>query len=280
MRTARQAPRVSAIAIAPADKQTVYVGVGEGCAKGSPLPGWVTTNGGSSWRETAPGITGLAVDPLDAKHAYAATCTGVRESRDAGATWKSLTGARVDSYDPVLIAISPADPATLYVAHVSEGGSVRVQRSSDGAATWQDASVGADLSGPISLAIDAKNPRAVLLSTTQGLYITTDAGENWRQSTRGLESTIAARGQVPLSSTTTVIADPVVGGRYWLGSNATIAGSSDMAVFTTNDGGASWRVVAPGLRATSVRGMGLAGADADRRLFATTEDGVWQVNLP
>lgn len=280
MRTARQAPRVSALAIAASDKQTAYVGVGEGCAKGNPLPGWVTTNGGGAWRETASGITDLAVDPKDAKHVYATTCTGPQESRDSGATWKPVPGAGVSSYDAVLLALAPSDSRVLYVVSVSEGGTARVRRSGDGGATWRDASAGAKLSGPLSLAVDATDPNRALLSTFQGLYLTTDAGVNWRQATRGLESTVLPSGQVPLSAVTAVVADPTVSGRYWLGSDATLAGGADMAVFMSVDRGASWRSVAPGLQATSVRGLALSGAGKEQRLFAATDDGVWVTRLP
>lgn len=280
MRTPAQAPRVSALAIAPADINTVYVGVGEGCAKGDPLPGWVTTNGGTSWRETARGITGLAVDPKDAKHLYATTCAGVQESRDSGATWKPVAGAGVTGYDPVLIALAPSDPRRLYVVNVSEGGTVRIRRSSDGAATWRDANVATELSGPLALAVDAVKPDVVLLSTFGGLYITRDAGANWRQVTKGLEATLGAPGQVPLSYNTTVVADPGVGGRYWLGSDATLAGGSDLAVFMSTDGGASWRTVAPGLAATSVRGLAPIGTGPRQALFAATDDGLWATTVP
>lgn len=280
MRTARQATRVSALAIAPSDKQTAYVGVGAGCAKGKPLPGWVTTNGGETWRATVSGITDLAVDPKDAKHVYATTCTGLQESRDSGATWKPVAGAGVSGYDSTLLALAPSDTRVLYVVSVSEGGTARVRRSGDGGATWRDASIGAELSGPLALAIDAVDPNLVLLATFQGLYITTDAGVNWRQATRGLESTVLSGGQIPLSSITTVVADPTIGGRYWLGSDATQTRGTDMAVFMSTDQGASWRVVAPGLQATAVRGLAVSGVGKEQRLFAATEDGVWVTSLP
>lgn len=280
MRTARQAPRVSALAIAASDKQTAYVGVGAGCAKGKPLPGWVTTDGGGAWRQTVSGITGLAVDPKDAKHVYATTCTGLQVSRDSGATWKPVPGAGISSYDAVLLALAPSDSRVLYVVSVSEGGTARVRRSGDSGASWRDASVGAELSGPLALAVDATDPNLALLSTFQGLYITTDAGVNWRQATRGLESTVLPSSQVPLSSVTAVVADPTIGGRYWLGSDATLAASTDMAVFMSVDRGASWRAVAPGLQATSVRGLALSGVGKEQRLFAATDDGVWVTSLP
>lgn len=280
MRTARQAPRVSALAIAASDKKTAYVGVGAGCAKGKPQPGWVTTNGGETWRETASGITGLAVDPKDAKRVYATTCTGLQESRDSGATWKPVPGAGVSGYDLTLLALAPSDTRVLYVVSVSEGGTARVRRSADSGATWRDASIGAELSGPLALAVDAADPNLALLSTFLGLYITTDAGANWHQATRGLESTVLRSSQVPMSAVTTVVADPTIGGRYWLGSDATLAGGTDMAVFMSTDSGASWRAVAPGLQATSVRGVALSGVGKEQRLYAATDDGVWVTSLP
>src|SRR5580693_2900226 len=94
---------IGSVAIAPSDKNVVYVGTGEGNNRQSSSIGdgvWGTTDGGEHWkylglRETQS-IQRVVVDPKDAKTAYVAAGghlfgpneeRGLYRTRDGGATW-------------------------------------------------------------------------------------------------------------------------------------------------------------------------------------------------
>ena len=306
-----QAPRVVAIATAGADprSQTVYVGVNQGCARGMRSRALVSGDGGFNWRElpeTVTDVTDFAVDPGSARTVYAVGCAGSFRSADAGATWEELRGARLDNYDPALIAIAPSESQTLYIAYVSEGGTVRVRRSTDGGTTWQDAHPPGDPVGPLALAVDSRDPAVVLLSTTTGLYKTTNGGRAWAL-VAWLESTatpvpgrpaatpVPARpaasptpggrpGASPaVSPVPTVLpaariagallADPEEQGRFWLGTGqGPIAGSG---VYRTNDAGVTWSRTAGGLEQLAVSHLALSGPRNARVVYAATGDGLW-----
>lgn len=276
---AGRAPRVSALAVAPSNAQIVYAGVGEGCAKGTTGPGFVSADGGATWRETGRDFVALAVDPRNARLVYALSCRGVERSADAGGSWELLAGARVDNYDPILIAIAPADPQTLYVAYASEGGAIRVRRSGDGGTTWQAADLPGEPFGPLSLAVDAADARAIYLSTTLGVYKSSNSGRSWELLTTGLEGTANAAGAPPGARTTSAIAaDPARAGVLWLGTGAGRAPGD--ALYGTRDGGRTWRKVVPTLNGLSVRALALAVQGSDRLLYVATDDGVWSLPVP
>lgn len=194
VRNTTQAPRVAALAVAPSNAQTVFVGVSEGCARGGTHPGFVSTDGGASWRESGDNLLAVAFDPRDARLVYAVSCAGVQRSNDTGMTWETLGGARLDNYDPVLIAIATADPQTLYAAYASEGGSVRVQRSTNGGTTWQEASPPGEPFGPLDFAIDGRDARIVYLSTLTGLYKSSNGGRSWDLLTSRLDDAMSGTG--------------------------------------------------------------------------------------
>src|SRR2546429_148983 len=167
-----------------------------------PRPARVSADGGATGRDRgqpARNVSGLAVDPKNARLVYAASCGGVLRSPDAGASWETLAGARLANYDPSLIAIAPSDPQTLYVAYASEGGTVRVRRSSDAGTTWQDANPPGDLVGPLALTVDATAAGTLYPSPTTGLYKTTNGGRARALLVRGLQETVDTKTTPTLS---------------------------------------------------------------------------------
>lgn len=93
-----------------------------------------STDAGKTWTKIAPGVDGpvdfhqLAVSLTDANVFYG-SYGSIQTSRDGGATWTIAGEAPGRLID---IAISPADPATVYAA--TETG---LMVSRDGAKTWQ-----------------------------------------------------------------------------------------------------------------------------------------------
>ncbi|HEX5501374.1 MAG TPA: hypothetical protein VFW96_02050 [Thermomicrobiales bacterium] len=275
VRTADQAPAVKAIAIAPSDTRTVYVGVSRGCARGGESPGYVSTDGGATWTETGTNLIAFAVDPQNAQLVYAVSCTGVLRSGDAGRTWDTLDGAKVENFDPTLIAIAPSNNQTLYVAYASEGGTVRVRRSDDAGTTWQDANPPGDLTGPLALAVDATDDQAVYLSTLSGVYKSANGGRAWELQSSGLEATTGGNGPAGTRTNSAIIADPGQHDRLWLGTGAGRASGS--GVYTTQDGGADWTKYSSGLEGHPIHALALGGTADQRLLYAATDDGIWSV---
>lgn len=93
-------------------------------------------NAGASWRglplpAREPGAY-LGVDPTNHDTLYAATLTGLERSDDAGGSWRPILAPVLPT---VRLAVSPADPRVLYLAHHDQSRYL-LQHSLDGGATW------------------------------------------------------------------------------------------------------------------------------------------------
>ncbi len=160
---------IGALAIAPSDPNTIYVGSGEGLQRPD-----------------------LSVGD------------GMYKSTDAGKTWRHL-GLR-DAQQIPAILVDPRNPNRLFVAVLGhpygpnpERG---VFRSVDGGETWQKVLYKDERTGAIDLAFDPRNPQtvyAVLWQAQQGpwengafsgpnsgLFKSTDGGTTWNPLTGGL----------------------------------------------------------------------------------------------
>jgi len=174
--------RLSAIAIPPAQPNTLYVG-----AKGSGV--WKTVDGGATWlpiADSLPTVTvaALALDPTDTDRLYMVSrAEGVYRSDDGGTSWQQRSDQDLQAIiHGGILLIDPDSPSRLYVAS-SDG----VQRATDGGATWQNVLSGGSVTG---LVMDPTNPShvyAALLhqadSGVAGIYETTDAGQTWTELT-------------------------------------------------------------------------------------------------
>ena len=245
--------RPDAIATAPSEPETLYVGTGRGVAK--------TTDGGRSWRLTGSDLRGrrmkgefyvrglegfvytLIVDPRDPNVVYAGTWNrGVLKSTDGGASWRR-TGLGAVSQ----LLFDPRDPGTLYAAAVGariaymdgmvkvwdgagRGRSGGVFKSTDQGESWVP--VGLQGTTVHALAIDPEHPGTMFAAAdAEGILRTTDGGATWREA--GL------KGQ----KITGLTLDP---------SNTDIlyatTPNSGLGVFKSEDGGRSrhWRSINPG----------------------------------
>ena len=184
--------RVDALAIAPGDPKTLYVGTGRGVFK--------TTNGGASWQATSSDLLAnetaerrqhrriegyvytLAVDRHDPDTVYAATWEkGVFKTTDGGASWRSI-GLRAVSP----LVLDPRDPETIYAGAVGAATGPTsilhasgVFKSSDGGASWHP--VGLRGTNVAALALDPQHPKTVYAGTDgKGVVKSTDGGRTWR----------------------------------------------------------------------------------------------------
>jgi photosystem II stability/assembly factor-like uncharacterized protein len=196
---------IGAIAIAPSQPRTIYVGTGE------------QTRGNGVFKSTDAGVTwtniGLAdthyidtilVDPQDANVVLvgasgdflASPARGVFRSTDGGKTWTKVLfkDDRAGVWD---MSFAPNDPRVVYAALASippdrgekgpEGPDAWIYKSTDEGATWQptgESGLPPDHRGRIGVAVaPGSGGRRVFAIMNQGLFRSDDGGTNWRRIT-------------------------------------------------------------------------------------------------
>lgn len=163
--------------------KVVLVASGTRCARGGPAPVYRSADWGAHWEQIATeALGGLVVDPANPSRFYAATCGGFVRSDDGGQTWSRLPNPIV-GFDGSAIAIGP-DSKTIVGALVSEGGTVRLVRSSDAGATFSQLAT-PDIWGIASLAI-GKGGRIDVVTNSHAIT-TDDGGKTWKIVDSGLD---------------------------------------------------------------------------------------------
>jgi photosystem II stability/assembly factor-like uncharacterized protein len=137
--------RVTTLAIDPRTPDTVYVG-----ARGTGV--WKTTDSGGTWAPMTDAlpltrVDAIAIDPARPNRVLMASPAGVFESRNAGAVWVHLTSRNLHP-----------------VGH--DGAALLVQNVPD------------PVIGPADSKPVLPQP-ALYLSSTDGLYVSTDGGRTW-----------------------------------------------------------------------------------------------------
>jgi photosystem II stability/assembly factor-like uncharacterized protein len=205
---------VGAIAVADADPNVIYVGMGESCIRGNVSYG-----------------------------------DGVYRSTDAGKTWIHL--GLEDTRHIARIQIHPKDPDLVYVAALGHAFGPNQQRgvfrSKDGGKTWEQVLFRSQKAGAIDLSLDPNNPRILYAAfwETQrtpwslisggpdsGLFKSVDGGDTWMELTNnpGLPNGLKGRIGIAVS--------PARSGRVW----ATIE-AEECGIFRSDDAGATWEKV-------------------------------------
>jgi photosystem II stability/assembly factor-like uncharacterized protein len=208
-----RAGSVGAVAVAPSNPNTVYVGMGEACLRGNLSSG-----------------------------------DGMYKSTDAGKSWTHIGLA--DSSQIGRISIHPTNPDLVFVAAVghpygpnSERG---VFRTKDGGNTWQKVLFVNDKTGAADITMDPSNAQVLYATTWQilrtpwnitsigaggGLYKSSDGGETWSRLTAGLPTGNLGKIGVTVS--------PVNPRRVW----ATVEADDKGGVYRSDDGGRTWQLL-------------------------------------
>lgn len=193
-----------------------------------------STDAGASWRPTSltsNWIDQVLPDPGDPETVYAQTGptiddgdSRILKSTDGGATWWPLfRPADMQAYDPGLLALDPAQPATLYV-----GSSAGLLKSTDAGATWHR--MHSDVASRVSsVTVDPRHPAIAYAGLDPGGVVKKVRGR-WYAINQGLGGT-----GVHETGVNDVAVDPYRSG--------VVYAATDTGLFKTTDGGQNWRRV-------------------------------------
>ncbi|TMC73395.1 MAG: glycosyl hydrolase [Chloroflexi bacterium] len=202
---------VGAIAVAPADPNVIYVGMGESCIRGNVSHG-----------------------------------DGVYRSTDAGQTWTHL--GLEDTRNIGKVRVHPEDPDTTYVAALGHAHGPNpergVFRTQDGGKTWKKGLYRNEKAGASDLSIDPNNPRIIYASFWEtirrpwelvsggpgsGLFRSNDGGDTWTEISRNKGLPSGMLGKIGIS------ASAAQSGRVYA-----VVEASDGAIFRSDNYGETW----------------------------------------
>jgi photosystem II stability/assembly factor-like uncharacterized protein len=203
---------IGAMAIAPSDPNTIYVGSGEADMRSDISYGngvYKSTDGGRTWKhiglEDTRQIGRILVDPQNPDlvfvaalgHAYGPNAErGVFRSADGGATWQKVL-YKDENTGAIDLAFDPNNPRTIFavmwqtcrppwnVYPPSNGPGNGLYKSTDGGSTWERLTGhGLPSEGPgrIGIAFSPSHPSRMYLivdAKQGGLYRSDDSGNNW-----------------------------------------------------------------------------------------------------
>lgn len=199
------------LAIDQAHPDTVWVGTGESNMRNSVSIGtglYKTTDGGNNWTmvglDSTEHIAKIQIHPTNKNVVYVAAPgplwsdskhRGLYKTSDGGKTWEKIlyVDEKTGCAD---VVVNPQNPDILYASmwqfrrtgysFDSGGKGSALYKSIDGGKTWKKLQNGLPKEeyGRIALALAPSEPTnlfAIVESKNTGLYLSTDAGENWKQ---------------------------------------------------------------------------------------------------
>jgi len=287
---------IGAIAVAPSDKNIVYVGTGEGNPRNNASVGdgmYKSIDGGEHWThiglEKSDKIARLVIDAKNPDIVYACALgrewgpseeRGVFKTTDGGASWKKVlyvdpqTSCSDISADPNNSNIIYAGMYTYrrWAWHLESGaGNTAVYKSVNGGASWERLSGADKLRGlprkamdRIGIAVAPSDPNIVyVISETKDegeLWRTDDAGQTWR----------------------TVNRDPNINFRPFYYADIRVDPQNPNRIFSlsgslnlSEDGGATFRTIARDIHGDH---QAMWIDPVDPRYILSGSDGGWQVS--
>jgi photosystem II stability/assembly factor-like uncharacterized protein len=208
---------IGALALAPSDPNTIYVGSGEGLQRPDLSTGdgmYKSTDGGQTWRHLglrdAQQIPAILVDPRNPNRLFVAVLghpygpspeRGVFRSTDGGQSWQKVLykDERTGAID---LASDPRNPETVYAVlwqaqqgpwenGAFSGPNSGLFKSTDGGTTWNLLTGGLPTFaqgglGRIGIAIAESDPARMYAlvearGEAGGVYRSDDAGANWKR---------------------------------------------------------------------------------------------------
>jgi photosystem II stability/assembly factor-like uncharacterized protein len=180
-------PRVTGIAIDPADRRQIWVGIEVDGARHS-------TNGGDTWTAINgaipnPDVHNVAVAGGPPKTVFIVVNNEVYTSTNEGSTWTPLHVREVFPLTyPRGIAVQPGNAKTVFVTigDSTPGRTGAVMRSKDAGKTWENLSLPVEPNTAMWVVhLQAANPNVVFAGSRYGyLYRSDDSGDTWVKSWR------------------------------------------------------------------------------------------------
>jgi photosystem II stability/assembly factor-like uncharacterized protein len=275
---------VGAIAVAPSDRNIIYVGSGEGLQRPDLSVGdgiYKSLDAGKTWTHLdlsdAQQITAIVVDPKNPDRVFVSVeghpygpnpVRGVFRSVDGGKTFEKVL-YKDENTGAADVVMDPNDPQTLFAAlwaarvapwEVRSGEYFIIPgsgfyKSTDGGSTWRPVTQGLpsadDGLSRIGIAIAPSNPKRMYLNVETnrdkaGIYRSDDAGESWQL----------------------VNSDHRIGGRGPGAMGIAVAPDNPDLIYVANT--ASWKSTDAGK--TFVGWKGAPGGDDYQRIWISTEN--------
>jgi photosystem II stability/assembly factor-like uncharacterized protein len=208
---------IGALALAPSDPNTIYVGSGEGLQRPDLSTGdgmYKSTDGGQTWRHLglrdAQQIPAILVDPRNPNRLFVAVLghpygpspeRGVFRSTDGGQSWQKVL-YKDEHTGAIDLASDPRNPETVYAVlwqaqqgpwenGAFSGPNSGLFKSTDGGTTWNLLTGGLPTFaqgglGRIGIAIAESDPARMYAlvearGEAGGVYRSDDAGANWKR---------------------------------------------------------------------------------------------------
>ena len=254
-----------------------------------------------------PTITAIAIHPSKPRIVYVAMKRGVFKSADYGKTWASRSEGLEDSQVRSL-AIDPVLSSTVYAGTFAEA----IFKSVDGGQRWRRANIGLKEHVSIvnSIALHPMDPNIIYLGSTVGVYKSQNAGKEWHETVKGMESVyvvsiVISRENPRLlyCGTSGGMYKSLDGGRIWLkinkgliegevgtamglGVNAILLDpenqnrliiGTNKGIFLSEDAGVTWKPSGSGLsKGAMFVATLLMDPNQNRILFAGTGKGIYK----
>ncbi len=224
---------------------------------------WIAATTGINLAEPHGWFAPVAFDTTS-ELAYYGT-NHIYQSLDKGASWTAISGQLSPKSVISSIVPAPSSSDTVYAASYDAGLWVTTNATAGAAAVWTSITAGLPNAGFSSIAVSPTNTKNVWLSvlgTGVGhVYHSTNGGTSWTNVT----------GNLPDISTSRVILDPDLVNTLYV--------ATDVGVFATGDGGATWSAYGDGLPNVVVQDVQLF--ESGRSLVAVTHGrSSWTLALP
>ncbi len=199
--------RITTIDALQSNTNIIYLGAASGGV-------WKTENCGNDWipvfdEQPIQNIGSLAICQSNPSIVWVGTGEGnprnsislgegIYKSLDAGKTWKCMGLEKTRNIHRVII--DPTNPNVVYAAAIGNPYGIHSERgvfkTTDGGETWNKILYTNDTSGVADMIMDPKNPNKIFAAmwqhnrtpwsfssggTGSGLYVTLDAGKNWKK---------------------------------------------------------------------------------------------------
>jgi photosystem II stability/assembly factor-like uncharacterized protein len=199
----KKSEHIGRIVIDPRDSKVVFVAAeGPLWGPGGDRGLFKTTDGGKTWKNVLSisentGVVDVAMDPSNPDIMYATAYqrrrhvftlidggpeSAIYKSTDKGETWDKLkSGIPSEDKGRIGVAVSPADPNTVYATIEASGGKGGIFRSKDKGATWEkrnDFDQGAMYYGQV--VADPKNVERIYIMNVS-LRVSDDGGKTLRK---------------------------------------------------------------------------------------------------